>query len=219
MTDKQIIIDGIDVSGCVNFRPDTDTSETSYINACSIGLWQRWYSNLEPSCIISCNCKDNPNCYYKQLKRKEQECEELNNIINEAKNSKLDLNSFFAIEATVGEYQLELDQLNEDRIEALKQLEFVRTLNTVQEAEIRKLSKTLTEIRELAKPYQRDIDKICGYCRKYDSCHACCIDDLKLYEYRTGTTKACERFVELERFNINIVANLILQKISEVEDE
>lgn len=78
--------------------------------------------------------------------------------------------------------------------------------------------KTLNEIREIAKPYQRDIDKICGYCRKYDSCHACCIDELKLYEYRTGTTKACERFVESERFNINIVANKILQKISEVEE-
>ena len=75
----------------------------------------------------------------------------------------------------------------------------------------------ITEIKEIAKPYQRDIYKICGYCRKYDSCHACCIDDLKYYEYRTGTTKACERFVELERFDINIVANKILQKISECE--
>ena len=112
----------------------------------------------------------------------------------------------------------EYQSIKKDKTEALEQLEFVRTLNTVQEAEIRKLSKTLTEIRELAKPYQRDIDKICGYCRKYDSCHACCIDDLKLYEYRTGTTKACERFVELERFNINIMANDILQKISECEE-
>ena len=99
MKDKQIIIDGIDVSGCENFRPDADTSEISYTNACSIGLWQRWYSNLEPSCTMSCSCKENPNCNYKQLKRlekllsdingkfykavddlkaKEQECERLN---------------------------------------------------------------------------------------------------------------------------------------------
>ena len=40
------------------------------------------------------------------------------------------------------------------------------------------LKQTLTEIKEIAKPYQRDIHKICGYCRKYDSCHACCIEHL-----------------------------------------
>ena len=76
MTDKQII-DGVDVSGCIKFRPDVETTQVNYTNACSIGIWQRRYSNLEPSCIMSCSCKDNPNCYYKQLKRKEQECERL----------------------------------------------------------------------------------------------------------------------------------------------
>lgn len=56
---KKIIIDGVDVSGCCwcNFEPDT-----------------------EPYCEINdgedLGCEDNPNCYYKQLKRKEQECEE-----------------------------------------------------------------------------------------------------------------------------------------------
>ena len=100
--------------------------------------------------ICKCNDKECGQCSFEeQLKAKEQECEELKKIINEAKNSKLDLNSFFAIEATVGEYQLELDQLKADRKEALKQLEFVRTLNTVKEAEIRKLSKTITEIKEI----------------------------------------------------------------------
>ena len=33
-----------------------------------------------------------------------------------------------------------------DKAEALEQLEFVRTLNTVQEAEIRKLKQTLTDV-------------------------------------------------------------------------
>ena len=75
MTDKQIIIDGVDVSGCVNLRLEANTSETSYYNACSIGLWQRWYSNLEPSCQMSCYCKNNKDCYYKKWLRKEQECE------------------------------------------------------------------------------------------------------------------------------------------------
>jgi len=144
MTDKQIIYDDVEVKDCI-----------AYAKSQTIYLGNTVYKQMEKVCMI----KNQPckffDCQFKQmtreLKAKDQECEELKKIINEAKNSKLDLNSFFAIEATVGEYQLELDQLKADREEALKQLEFVRTLNTVKEAEIRKLSKTLTEIKEIAK--------------------------------------------------------------------
>ena len=129
-----------------------------------------------------------------ELKVKEQECEELKKIINEAKNSKLDLNSFFAIEATVGEYQLELDQLKADRKEALEQLEFVRTLNTVKEAEIIKLSKTLTEITEIAEGL---IKITCEFddCYYKDECYKC------------GIKEDCQ-YIKVEQ---------ILQKISECE--
>jgi tRNA nucleotidyltransferase/poly(A) polymerase len=51
MTDKQIIIDGVDVSGCEH-----------YDEVCLGNHHYKW-------------CKDNDNCYYKQLKSKEQECE------------------------------------------------------------------------------------------------------------------------------------------------
>ncbi len=55
MTDKQIIIDGVDVKKCVYH-------ESGY-------------------CTISkeayCYCCDKPNCHYKNWQRKEQECEEL----------------------------------------------------------------------------------------------------------------------------------------------
>ena len=59
MTDKEIIIDGVDVSGCKYCL-----KMTKY--RCTI---QRD--------IYKWLCEENPNCYYKQLKRKEQECEEL----------------------------------------------------------------------------------------------------------------------------------------------
>ena len=59
MTDKQIIIDGIDISGC-----EYCLKMTKY--RCTI---QRD--------VYKCLCEENPNCHYKQLKRKEQECEEL----------------------------------------------------------------------------------------------------------------------------------------------
>ena len=60
MTDKQVIVDGVDVSEC-NFCE----WKSSDIPQCRIRL-----ASFEPTC-------KGYNCYYKQLKRKEQECEEL----------------------------------------------------------------------------------------------------------------------------------------------
>lgn len=80
-----------------------------------------------------------------------------------------------------------------------------------------KHSKTLTEIKEIAKPHQRNIDKICGHCRRYDGCHACCIDDINCYQHKKPTTPACDKYCELKEFEINNIANQILQKISECE--
>ena len=96
MTDKQIIIDGVDVSGC---------EHCGYDNVCK----------LKSASNYTVDCKDNPNCYFKQLKRKEQECERLENIINEAKNSKLDLKSFLVGEAVQNEYEQQLDQLKAEK--------------------------------------------------------------------------------------------------------
>ena len=149
MTDKQIIIDGIDVSGCDCYYNGKCLCEYNEINRKII----RYYS-----------CNKFPNCYYKQLKRseaqceamfvshtdlekaykaKEQECEELKKIINEAKNSKLDLNSFFAIEATVAEYQLELDQLKAEN-------KHLNDLLNQALKDYEKTRETLTEIKEIA---------------------------------------------------------------------
>ena len=53
---NNIIIDGVDVSGC------------------------EYYDKNKPSLTCTCeeySCSECYNCYYKQLKRKEQECEEL----------------------------------------------------------------------------------------------------------------------------------------------
>ena len=58
---KEIIIDGIDVSEC-----DFLWKEKLPKKVCNNG-------NLD------CNCNSNPNCDFKQLKRKERECEELIN--------------------------------------------------------------------------------------------------------------------------------------------
>ena len=63
--DNQIIIDGVDVSECLfyqsNFEEDYDVKIKHF---CS-----NWHN--------SCESVNNSNCYFKQLARKTQECEEL----------------------------------------------------------------------------------------------------------------------------------------------
>jgi len=124
MTDKQIIIDGCDVSGC------------EFLRNCIIP--DNYGCKIDDSL-----CCDVGNCYYKQLKRKEQECEELKEQLIILDDEDV------VVEITVKQFE-EYKKLKADREEALKQLEFVRTLNTVKEAENRKLSKTLAEIKEIA---------------------------------------------------------------------
>lgn len=79
MTDKKIIIDGVNVAEC-EYHSSTPNNELCYMKGNK--------------------CGDNPNCYYKQLQRKEQECEkwewirlyrsivyEVSKIINEVKDA------------------------------------------------------------------------------------------------------------------------------------
>jgi len=115
MTDKQIIIDGCDVSGC------------EFLRNCIIP--DNYGCKIDDSL-----CCDVGNCYYKQLKRKEQECEELKEQLIILDDEDV------VVEITVKQFE-EYKKLKADREEALKQLEFVRTLNTVKEAEIKKLEK------------------------------------------------------------------------------
>ena len=63
MTDKQIIIDGVDESGCKKYEHEIVRCNATLKNMCFCGG--------------RCTDKKNADCYFKQLKRKEQECEEL----------------------------------------------------------------------------------------------------------------------------------------------
>ena len=70
MTGKQIIINGIDVSRC-EYR--------DWRNSCHCDNSKE--NEGEKRVTGRGGCKYNPNCYYKQLKRKEKECEELKKTI------------------------------------------------------------------------------------------------------------------------------------------
>ena len=61
MTDKQIIIDGVDVSGC-EYLDNIDFDELCLM--------------LSSPHECQVNCSNKPNCYYKQLMRKGQECQQ-----------------------------------------------------------------------------------------------------------------------------------------------
>ena len=165
MTDKQIIIDYKNF--CANYSKE-------------VGC----YNTFDGSCI-----KEQCFTYrlLQLLKTKEQECEEL-------KKDLTDLSKIIDCKnGTILTFKEQLDQLKGENVGVLKQLEFVRTLNTVQEAEIRKLSKTLAEIKEIA-------EKSCclqptSICEEYENCKEC------------------------SRTNDDETVKQLLQKISEVENE
>ena len=131
-------------------------------------------------------------CDYQQLTRKEQECEELK------------------VEAEKWESAFALDT---------KMLDAADRRENELEQQLDQLKQTLAEIKEIAEPYKMTIKKICGNCKKYDDCHACCYKDINCYKYTSSKTNACEEFTYLDEFVPNILANNILQKISEVEDD
>ena len=89
----------------------------------------------------------------KQLQAKEQECEELKKIVNEAKNSKLDLKSFLVGEAVQHEYEQQLDQLKAEleQEKALKEtyLACYKAKHEDIDGELFKLKQTLTKIKAI----------------------------------------------------------------------
>lgn len=194
MTDKQIMIDDVDVSGCLfyqaNFEEDYDVKIKHY---CS-----NWHN--------SCESNNKPNCYYKQLKHKEQECEKLKN-----ERTVDPVKQLFQLKAENEELKTMLKDLSYENQkfcyqieEQIKQLEpfkdeYFKGLDNVVIAELAKksiritaenskLEQTLTEIKEIAETAAK-----CLYATKSD-------------DYTDG---------------YRWLGNIILQKIGEceVEDE
>ena len=90
MTDKQIIIDGVDISKCKHYDEVFNYCDQSYLG--EGGLLK---NTKNPK---RCDCS--PNCYYKQLKRKERECDMWKNLTVD--------NGAVALK-----YQQQLDQLKQ----------------------------------------------------------------------------------------------------------
>ena len=202
MTDKQIIIDNIDVSGCKFYSEKLSTMKgTGLISvAKSNGFCTHNIRGLDNSSCYDAHiefakCKNN-NCYFKQHKRKEQECEELKKELESTKGL-----------VTVGNRQIiqSLEKVEDLKNELHSKVEFIQEQRNIideysKENEMykkcqgsraskreEKLKQTLTEIKEIAEGCQ------------YGDCHEC------KYQPRTD----CRTELILH----------ILQKINEVEDE
>lgn len=152
MTDKeQIIIDGVDVSKC-----DKLIVNQLYGYAC----------NCEEDTHIISSCKNRHNCYYKQLARKTQECEELKKYISEKEsigddcdyckhNDKYNCyqNIFLDNLAEINRYQQALEPFED---------EYFKGLDTKQIAELAKKSIRLTTENRKLENKLSDIAGICS---------------------------------------------------------
>lgn len=133
MTDKQIIINNVDVSRC-----DFLAKEDDY---CSYSGEYRAYKG-QCGCSDEEMCKDHPNCFYKkalnQLKCKEQECEELKKQVKK-----------------YGEIN---EQETKDYAELKAENDLFRTCHDNEQEKRRKYEQTLIEIKEIAEEVYNDCD-------------------------------------------------------------
>ena len=138
MTDKQIIIDGVDVSGCKNLM-----------------------QGIVPfGCMEdrkTCSCMNNPNCLYKQLKVKEQECDELKKKNYELTEEVSIHSALFAeidqLKAELEEYKNVVNKLAGMQVILTNENGVPQLYDNAKNLRLKKLSQTLTEIKEYLKPY------------------------------------------------------------------
>lgn len=148
MTDKQIIIDGVDVNECIYFKMN---NKMPMCRACNSGVGSPY-------------CEYHKDCYYKQLKRKEQECEKLKLDLIEARAHGDYLNNS-ALSETLKIVSEQCDQLEEENDELKEKVKELRqgwincdNERNLQEANsefrqrvINRYKQTLMEIEEIAK--------------------------------------------------------------------
>lgn len=154
MTDKeQIIIDGVDVSGCRYGEIEKDVFKCS----CEY--------NVRSASMF---CKDNPNCHYKLYKRKEQEYEELRQYHNKCceefekeKQNLIDRYNQFSKDFFIGKYckkeYCDLLKAKEQECEELKEeCEALKLENQ----ELYTILADLKEVRKLKDEYMQKCEEL-----------------------------------------------------------
>lgn len=154
MTDKQIIIDSVDVSGCEYF--------SSGLGYCTIGLLANDGTHI-------CECEQN--CYYKQLKRKEQECK--NNEIAYKNELEIFNQECINIQQQLIEALDELDQLkakNEELKQKKKENEnFYLIKYANKDSECLELQSKCNKYKQALDEIEKSTKEICDGCNCVDS--------------------------------------------------
>lgn len=154
MTDKPIIVDNIDVSGCSDISGHVnDFGEYECLCRCIFGDGSDDYGIIGHEM-----CKDNPNCYYKQLKRKEQECDKLYvQLKADEEYYKEEENTLRKIIKNKEERNIELykenNKLKADNEELKNSYTRLNSLYNDNCNFTGKLEQSLTEIKEIAETY------------------------------------------------------------------
>ena len=145
MTDKQIIIDGVDVSGCI-FHSLTTMGYAGF-NYCK---------------CFECACECHNDCYYKQLKRKERECEKINltneRLVAEKYIMNEEILKLKAKEQECEELKEKLESFQKDYSKLYQVVEnrgYIKELDQLK-AENDKLKQTLTEIKDYCNKYPQN---------------------------------------------------------------
>ena len=185
------------------------------------GIECRYWFRVNPRDYRKCslrgendNCDEIKDCFIKELlgklALKEQECEKLKIEVEKWESAfTLDTKMLDNADCRNNELEQQLDQLKAEN-------DLYKNAHKTEQDRRRSYENALAEIKEIAEPYKMTIKKICGNCKKYDDCHACCYKDINCYKYTSSETSACEEFTYLDEFIPNLLANSILQKISEV---
>jgi len=142
MTDKQIIINGVDVSGCDFLAKKDDYCSYSGVTYAYKG---------QCMCSDEEMCKKHPKCFYKkvlkQLKAKEQECEELKAEIKLSKEINIRYHKLLNNLYTIPIF-LQLEDILYEKESLEEKLGLAETTKGLQRIEIEKLKQTLAEIKE-----------------------------------------------------------------------
>ena len=157
MTKEKIIIDSVDVSTCKH-----------YINSTHLD----YNCNKTPA---STYCKNNPDCYFKQLKRKEQECEELKKQNEKLKiqlMQKSEVDTFFntPIEGwdndpcKICEYKQNYQAKEQEYKNLEEELRGCRI-------GLKDISTENTKICKISEKYKRALDEIEEFCITYSDNH------------------------------------------------
>ena len=198
MTDKQIIIDGCDVSGCCQYMP-------RYMEDYDIDTLDYCRYHFKP-----CKDVDVKYCYYKQLKRKEQECEKANKNAQDTYDLYQALmESFNILQGEKIKLKQQLDQLKVK----CKSLEDIS-------GRLQKQNHELTLENEKLEQYKAS--KQVSYEQLQKRCNELELENRKLKERLDQWISKCEQETKLKEFHKNKTDEykntlLYIKEIAEVQ--